>query len=176
MNPQTLKARSTPNCILPISHDNLTTDKRMQCLLQMEHIEKSFPGVHALKDVSLEIRPGEIHALIGKNGAGNSMTDHRGIIAEAEKYILEVGLHENVRTLCGDLSIAKCPMVEIAKALSVNAKLIIMAEPTSSLTDCETEMLMDLIRRWKRDGVSVVFNIPNFSSEVALQIQSAPLC
>ena len=104
------------------------------------------------------------------------MTDHRGIIAEAEKYILEVGLHENVRTLCGDLSIAKCPMVEIAKALSVNAKLIIMAEPTSSLTDCETEMLMDLIRRWKRDGVSVVFNIPNFSSEVALQIQSAPLC
>ena len=196
----------------------------MEYLLRMKHIEKSFPGVHALKNVSLEIRPGEIHALIGENGAGKStlmkilsgvikkdggqifwmdheidirstvhsteigisiiyqelnlmpnlsiaenifmgrerrkgrfMLDLKRTVREAEKYVREVGLDADVHTLCRDLSIAQRQMVEVAKALSVNAKLIIMDEPTSSLTDRETQMLMELIRRLKRNGVSVVF-------------------
>ena len=45
----------------------------MECLLRMEHIEKSFPGVRALKDVSLEIRPGEVHALIGEKQSENML-------------------------------------------------------------------------------------------------------
>ena len=76
---------------------------------------------------------------------------------EAEKYLHEVGLDVDVNTLCGELSIAQRQMVEVAKALSVSAKLIIMDEPTSSLTDHETGTLMNLIRRLKENGVSIVY-------------------
>ena len=196
----------------------------MEYLLRMERIEKRFSGVRALKDVSLDIRPGEVHALIGENGAGKStlmkiisgalkkdggrifwmdqeidirstahstelgisiiyqelnqmpnlsiaenifigrerrkgrfFIDHQRTIEEAETYVRKVGLDADVRTLCGDLSIAQRQMVEVAKALSVNAKLIIMDEPTSSLTERETAILMDLIRKLKQNGVSIVF-------------------
>ena len=196
----------------------------MEYLLRMEHIEKSFPGVRALKDASLRIRPGEVHALIGENGAGKStlmkilsgvckkdggkilwmdkeieirstahatelgisiiyqelnqmpnlsiaenlfmgrerrlgrfLLDSKKTAEEAEKYVRAVGLDADVHTLCGELSIAQRQMVEVAKALSVNARLIVMDEPTSSLTDRETEILMGLIRRLKQNGVSIVF-------------------
>lgn len=196
----------------------------MEYLLRMEHIEKYFSGVPALKDVSLHIRPGEVHALIGENGAGKStlmkilsgvhkkdggrifwmdeetdirstahatelgisiiyqelnqmpnlsiaenlfigrerktggiLLDRKRTEAEAEVFVREVGLDADVRTLCRDLSIAQRQMVEVAKALSVNARLIVMDEPTSSLTDRETRILMELIRKLKAKGVSVVF-------------------
>lgn len=88
---------------------------------------------------------------------GTFMLDAGRTVEEAEKYVREVGLNADVRTPCGDLSIAQRQMVEVARALSANAKLIIMDEPTSSLTERETEILMSLIRKLKQNGVSVVF-------------------
>jgi ABC-type sugar transport system ATPase subunit len=192
-------------------------------VLVMRNIDKSFPGVQALKKVNLSIEKGEVHALIGENGAGKSTLmkilsgvyqkdageilidgkpvlidtpekatnlgisiiyqelnlmpnlsvaenifvgreKRKGIfldkgltLQEAEKYTAEVGLHVNVQTPVRDLSIAQRQMVEVAKALSVNAKVIIMDEPTSSLTEPEVVILMGIIRKLRSQGTSVVF-------------------
>ena len=88
---------------------------------------------------------------------GRFLVDFRATGKEAEKYTKMVGLNVDVTTPVGDLSIAQRQMVEVAKALSQNAKLIVMDEPTSSLTDRETEILMDVIRRLKAQGVTIVF-------------------
>ena len=83
--------------------------------------------------------------------------DQRETLAQAARYLEDVGLDVDPRTLCKDLSIAQRQMVEIAKALSVNARLIVMDEPTSSLTDREIDLLFGLVRRLKAQGVAVVF-------------------
>ncbi|MEG0373791.1 MAG: sugar ABC transporter ATP-binding protein [Enterococcus sp.] len=76
---------------------------------------------------------------------------------EATNYLQEVGLNIDVNTLVKDLSIAQRQMVEVAKALSVNSKVIIMDEPTSSLTDRENEILMGIIRKLRNQGKGIVF-------------------
>ena len=88
---------------------------------------------------------------------GGFLVDFKETSKEAEKYTKMVGLDVDVTTIVGNLSIAQRQMVEVAKALSQNAKLIVMDEPTSSLTDRETEILMNVIRRLKEQGVTVVF-------------------
>ena len=195
-----------------------------QELLRMKDINKTFPGVHALKDVSLSLRHGEVHGLIGENGAGKSTlmkvlsgvyqadsgqifwegkevhigstaeatdlgisiiyqelnlmpnmsvrenifmgrerkkagfcVDFKATSEQARHYTEMVGLDVDVNALVGDLPLAQRQMVEVAKALSTNAKLIVMDEPTSSLTDRETKILMDVIRRLRDSGVTVVF-------------------
>jgi ABC-type sugar transport system ATPase subunit len=193
--------------------------KRMQELLLMQNIKKSFPGVQALNGVSLAIRAGEVHALIGENGAGKStlmkilsgvyamdegevfwegkkveisstaeatemgisiiyqelnqlpnmsvaenifmgrekrarkiFLNSRETFSEARKFLDNVGLDVDASALCKDLSIAQRQM-----ALSVNARLIVMDEPTSSLTEREITLLFGLIRRLREQGVAVVF-------------------
>lgn len=195
-----------------------------QELLVMKGINKSFPGVRALKDVSLSLKKGEVHGLIGENGAGKStlmkvlsgvyQADSGQIIwngkeikihstkeanevgisiiyqelnlmpnmsirenifigrertkgklfmdfdkttQQARQFVEMVGLDIDVNTMVEDLSIAQRQMVEVAKALSTDAKLIVMDEPTSSLTERETEILMNVIRRLRDNGVTVVF-------------------
>jgi len=85
------------------------------------------------------------------------MLDVKNTLFEAEKFTQEVGLNIDVRTKVEELSIAQRQMVEVAKALSVNAKLIVMDEPTSSLADRENAILMELIRKLRNKGVTVVF-------------------
>lgn len=194
-------------------------------LLRMEHISKSFPGVQALKDVSFDVRRGEIHALVGENGAGkstlmkaltggqpadngrilwkgqqvniNNPSDAQnlgismihqelslipyltvgqnvflgreprwnlpGIISWKTLYrqtgdlLAQLNLDIDPRMDIQNLSIAQQQMVEVAKALSIQADLIAMDEPTSSLTDRETEILFEMMRQLREQGVSIVF-------------------
>jgi len=193
------------------------------CLLEVRGITKEFPGVRALRGVSLRLGHGEVLAVIGENGAGKStlmkilagvqppdsgevLVDGRPVTMEkvadaldlgialihqelnladnldaaaniflgrefrngpllqrrrqheeARKFLAAVGLDIDPGTLVGTLPIGRQQLVEIAKALSVNARVLIMDEPTSSLSARETENLFQVIRDLKQRGVSVVY-------------------
>jgi ribose transport system ATP-binding protein len=85
------------------------------------------------------------------------LIDRKKIEANTEPYLQRLGLQVSPRARLDRLSIAQQQMVEIAKALSVNARLIIMDEPTSSLTLAETERLLHLVRELSAQGVSVIY-------------------
>lgn len=194
-------------------------------IVELKHVTKRFPGVVAMKDMHIQIKPGEIHGLIGENGAGKStlikVLTGVYIPEEGEIYIdgkkvsfanpvqareagiacvyqelnivpmlpvvdnvfmgrkikNNVGLldyprmhkeaHEALEMLghgeidtkleCGKLGIGLQQMVEIAKAVSVNAKLLIMDEPTSSLGEQEVKQLMTTVRKLRDQGIAILF-------------------
>jgi len=193
-------------------------------ILVTRGISKSFYATQALKDVSLSISPGEIHAVCGENGAGKStlMNILTGIIQPDEGEIIfegqpidnltprkaqnmgisivhqelslcsHISVAENIfmgrvpttnrqlvnykkmneearkllqrldtdidpETLVRNLSLSQQQMVEIAKALSINTKVFILDEPTSSLTDTEAKILFRNLRRLKEDGIAIFF-------------------
>jgi len=85
------------------------------------------------------------------------LINRKKIHADTEPYLQRLGLKVSTRTRLDRLSLAHQQMVEIAKALSLNARLIIMDEPTSSLTLTETTRLLELIRELSGQGVSVIY-------------------
>ncbi len=195
-------------------------------VLQLRHIHKRFPGVHALRGVSLEVHAGEVLALLGENGAGKStlmkviggieqpdsgdilVDDVRVVMADVHaatsrgiafihqelnlldnldvaanvllgreptrggrlrlvdrpamrrivRPLLEqLGLDVSPDTPVARLSIAQQQLVEIAKALSLDARVVIMDEPTSSLTLTETQRLHEVVSRLRSRGVAVIY-------------------
>ena len=76
--------------------------------------------------------------------------------AEADKYLKIVGLNESSRTLIKDIGVGKQQMVEIAKALAKNARLLILDEPTSSLNEEDSKALLDLLLRFKSEGMTCI--------------------
>ena len=199
------------------------TDSKPVPFLQARGLTKSFSGVKALRDINLEVRRGEVHAVIGENWAGKStlmkilagvqpqdegqilidgsealfngveqalqqgialihqelnladnldvgsniflgreptkygLIDTKRIHSEATKYLQMVGLKIHPRTLVETLTIGVQQMIEIAKALSVNARVLIMDEPTSSLSQLETEELFKVIAKLKSQGVTIIY-------------------
>ena len=195
-----------------------------QYLLRMVNIEKTFPGVRALKGVNLNVKRGEVHALVGENGAGKStlmkcligiqpvtsgeiifdgeyiskyntadalnmgismihqelspvayrpimeniwlgreplnkfgLVDHQKMYEDSKAVLDQIDLQVDPKTLMVNLTVAQMQMVEIAKAISYNAKLIIMDEPSSSLTEREEQQLFSIIHRLKAEGRSIIY-------------------
>lgn len=195
--------------------------------LELKGICKSFPGVKALDDVQLSLRPGTVHALMGENGAGKStlmkclfgiykmdageiyldgqkievnnpdeamkqgiamvhqelqpiparsvgenlylgrfptknfgpikLIDHKKMYAETEKWLKEVKMDFDPKAQLGTLSIGQMQSVEIAKAVSQQARVVIFDEPTSSLSDNEVEALFRIMNDLRDKGVSMVY-------------------
>lgn len=195
-----------------------------QNAVELRHITKIFPGVIALNDMSITLRPGEIHGLIGENGAGKStliktltgiykpdqgeiyvrgekvsfqnpeqarekgiacvyqelnivpdanVTDNifignykkKGKLFLDQKYMqnrarelmAELGQNINPNVVCGTLGIGMQQMIEIAKAIQLEANVIILDEPTASLGEKEVEQLFKSIRILKKKGITFLF-------------------
>jgi ribose transport system ATP-binding protein len=193
-------------------------------LLEVEEVNKSFPGVRALSDMRLELRAGEVLALVGENGAGKStlmklltgsypaddgffrfqgepleitgpkhamelgisiihqefnlvphltvaqnvfigreprrlrlLLDERKLVRDAAELIERLHLPLDPNAVVGDLTVANQQMVEIAKALSYDPKVLIMDEPTAALNDAEVATLHELIRRFVRPETGVIY-------------------
>ena len=193
-------------------------------LLEMKNISKSFPGVKALDNVSLTVRRGTVHALMGENGAGKStlmkclfgiyskdsgkifldgrevsfknpkealesgvamvhqelnqalkrnvmdniwlgrypkqlgfITSERKMYDETKKIFDELDIRVDPRTVMSRMSVADRQMVEIAKAVSYNSKIIVLDEPTSSLTEQEVEHLFTIIDMLRKRGCGIIY-------------------
>ena len=92
--------------------------------------------------------------------------DWNSTYAEADKHLQTVGLTESSRTLIKDIGVGKQQLVEIAKALAKNAKLLILDEPTSSLNESDSQALLDLLLQFKEEGMTCII-ISHKLNEVA---------
>ena len=192
-------------------------------VLQLQHIRKEYPGVVALKDVTLELKAGEILALIGENGAGKStlikccsgaviptsgkiivngrefssmtpqlasengiaiiyqefnnvkelsaaenlflgrpirkgiVVDKKAMEAEAAKAFEQLHIKIDPKAMMKDLTVGYQQMVEIAKAIQQNARILIMDEPSAPLTSAEVESMFEVVELLRKKGVSIIY-------------------
>src|SRR6478672_7385370 len=206
----------------------------MTTLLEMRGISKAFAGVNALNDVNFTVKEGEIHALVGENGADKStlmkvlsgiypqgsydgsivydgeerhfrdindseaigiiiihqelalipllsiaenifmanppsrfgVIDRDAVYKRSQQLLAKVGLNEAPDTLVTDIGVGKQQLVEIAKALSKEVRLLILDEPTASLNESDSAALLDLLLEFRAHGMSAIL-ISHKLNEVA---------
>lgn len=196
-------------------------------VLELNQISKEFPGVKALDGVTLKVRPGSVHALMGENGAGKStlmkclfgiykpdageiflngkkleisnskdalengismihqelhpiphrnvmenvwlgrfptkgfgpfqFVDHQKMFRDTEALFADLEIDLSPKEIVKTLSVSKVQSIEIAKATSYNSKVIVMDEPTSSLTGNEVEQLFKIIHELRKKGVAIIY-------------------
>ncbi len=192
-------------------------------ILQLKNIRKEYPGVVALKNVSLNVKPGEILGLIGENGAGKStliktcsgaviptsgkivvngkefnemspqlaqengiaiiyqefnnvrelsaaenlflgnpirkgiFIDRKAMEEEAAKAFEQLNIKIDPKALVGDLTVGYQQMIEIAKAIQLDAKILIMDEPSAPLTNAEVQSMFKVCELLKSKGVSIIY-------------------
>ncbi|MDD9990788.1 MAG: sugar ABC transporter ATP-binding protein [Rhodospirillales bacterium] len=192
-------------------------------LIELDGVVKHFGNVHALRGVHFDLRPGEVHALLGQNGAGKStlikifagvldkdsgtiriegretafksaaaartagvavvyqelslvpsmrvadnlflarepgrfgLVNRRKLVADARRFLEEQGLPLNPTARVEHLPFAYRQLTEIAKALSGEVRVLVLDEPTSSLSRGEEEILFDAVRKVSRQGVGVIY-------------------
>lgn len=193
--------------------------------LRTVQLTKKFPGVVAVDKVDFDVRPGEIHALVGENGAGKStlikilggvylpdsgqvlldgapvsfasthesqlskisvifqefnlvpdltvaenifigrepkiaagaLIDYRRLNARAAEILATLDMPLDVKSYVSELSVAQRQMVEIGKALSYESRLIIMDEPTATLTEKEVRKIFEIVKNLRQRGVSIIY-------------------
>ena len=194
-------------------------------VLEMRNIVKRFPGVLAVNDAQLQLRPGEVHCLVGENGAGKStlmkilagaqpqdsgeillggepiairsphhaqqlgismiyqefnlspylsiaeniflgreprlgitpFINWKKMYSDAAALLKRIRVDLDVRKPVNECSVAQQQMIEIAKAISFNARIIVMDEPSATLTDHELAALFELIRDLKKEGIGMIY-------------------
>lgn len=197
--------------------------ENLKYVLEMEGNTKSFPGVKALDNVQLKVRPHSVHALMGENGAGKStlmkclfgiyekdagkilldgietsfhstkealengvsmvhqelnqvlqrnvldniwlgrypkkglFIDEKKMYEDTIRIFKDLDINIDPRKKVSELQVAERQMIEIAKAVSYNSKVLVMDEPTSSLTEKEVAHLFRIINKLRDSGVGIVY-------------------
>ena len=94
---------------------------------------------------------------LGRYPKQNGVIQWNQMYEDSQKLINELGIHIDVHKILRELSLAEQQLIEIVKAVSINAKVVIMDEPTSSLSQNETEILFEIIRKLKDKGTAIIF-------------------
>ena len=94
---------------------------------------------------------------VGREITKNGLVDKKAEIEAFQKLIEDCGLHVSPKALLRNLTVAQCQLIEIIKAISVNAKVIVMDEPTTSIIDKGVHILFDHINRLKAKGVAIIY-------------------